>query len=524
MRCDDVRTKLDDYFDHTLEEREASAVEEHLYSCASCRDEYETREALRDLLRTSSHTVSPPGSYFQELFARAMQRHKAEARSGLNVGGFVRRVRRWVTGPGLGFRFARAAVLILVGLVAGMYLVAHAPASFQWLIPVVRSSEKPEPSSLEIATQPVEEGTAEHASGTRIVKSAFERERGAPVLAPAEVASAVVGEPELPEKALASAAPEGATESRISESAVSVHLKPGAPQAQPNKLMLVANKIRESAVLEDLANIRMNLYLSGEERYIPEFQKIEGLFYEIIQTDTAEDQDYIETHKLYQTAERYLLDRQYFDALKCYYLVAHRRPNSLLAFLSRFQIANINFEVLHDYEGALLNYEKCLEHYPAHFISDEKKDMILSRMELLTKNAQDNWRPLRFYYRARTSKPEVAKLLYQEILESYPSSTLVKSSIEALTGFAIGEQYEGAVTPEEILTLLQNYCDRWPETPSRAYVQLGIADILNYRLHNYQQALLEYLHVANTASDPKATQIAKERIHRLYQRGITGKE
>jgi tetratricopeptide (TPR) repeat protein len=339
------------------------------------------------------------------------------------------------------------------------------------------------------------------------VRSALERERS-------------ISAPGLPEEAVVvTREPE-----RLAAPGVAVQLKPAVPETQPSKLILVSNKIRESEVLEDLANIRLNLYLSGEERYIPEFQKIEGLFYEIIQTDTAEDQSYIEMHKMYQTAERHLLNREYFDALKYYYLVAHRRPESLLAFLARFQIANLNFEVLRDYQGALMNYEKCLENYPAHFISEEKKDIILDRMELLTKNGQDNWRSLRLYHRARASRPEIAKLLYQEILESYPNSTLVQSCIEALTNFAIAEQYEGAVTPVEIIALLQSYSERWPQNPSRVYVQLGIADILNYRLHNYQQALLEYVRVVNTSSDSKVTQVAKERIHRLYQRGFSASE
>ena len=501
MRCDDVRRKLDDYVEQTLQEHEASALEDHLYSCSSCREEHEACEALRELLRTSSHQVSPPESYFQRVFTRVIRRLQAEERPRTSLGRFARSMSEWLSAPGLGFRLTRAAALVLVGLIGGMYLVAYAPAGLQWLTPSVRLTETSQPPTLEIAEPRVEE-PAGRATGTRIVRSALERERG-------------ISPPGLPEEALAVA-----IEPERSERAIA----PVLPQPRLDRLILVSNKIRESEVLEDLANIRLNLYLAGEERYIPEFQKIEGLFYEIIQTDTAEDQSYIEIHKMYQTAEQHLLNRQYFDALKHFYLVAHRQPKSLLAFLARFQIANINFNVLHDYKSALLNYEKCLENYPAHFISDEKKDIILSRIELLTKNGQDNWRPLRLYYRARASSPEVANLLYQEILESYPNSTLVQSCIETLTSFAIGEQYEGMVTPEEIITLFQSYRERWPQNTPRAYVQLGIADILNYRLHNYQQALLEYLHVVNTAPDSKATLVAKKRIHRLYQRGFSTKE
>ncbi len=518
MRCDDVRRKLDDYVEQTLQEDEASALEDHLYSCSSCREEHEACEALRELLRTSSHEVSPPESYFQRVFTRVIRRLQAEERPRTSLGRFARTVSEWLSAPGLGFRLTRAAALVLVGLIGGMYLVAYAPAGLQWLTPSVRLTETSHPSTLEIA-EPGAEVTAGRATGTRIVRSALERERGISPPGLPEEALAVAMEPERAERAIASVLPE-----RESDARVAVPLKPVVPQPRLDRLMLVSNKIRESEVLEDLANIRLNLYLSGEERYIPEFQKIEGLFYEIIQTDTAEDQNYIETHKMYQTAEQHLLNRQYFDALKHYYLVAHRQPKSLLAFLARFQIANINFKILYDYESALLNYEKCLENYPAHFISDEKKDIILSRIELLTKNSQDNWRPLRLYYRARVSSPEVANLLYQEILESYPNSTLVQSCIETLTSFAIGEQYEGMVTPEEIITLFQSYRERWPQNSPRAYVQLGIADILNYRLRNYQQALLEYIQVVNTAPDSKATLVAKKSIQRLYQRGFSAKE
>ena len=523
MRCDDVRRKLDDYVEQTLQEDEASALEDHLYSCTSCREEHEACEALRELLRTSSQSVSPPESYFQRVFTRVIRRLQAEERPRTSLGHFARSMRGWLSAPGLGFRLTRAAALVLVGLIGGMYLVAYAPAGLQWLTPSVRLTETSQPPTLEIA-EPGAEEPAGRATGTLIVRSALERERGISPPGLPEEALAVAIEPERSERAIASVLSERERDGRMTGSGVAVPLKPVAPQPRLDRLLLVSNKIRESEVLEDLANIRLNLYLAGEERYIPEFQKIEGLFYEIIQSDTAEDQNYIEIHKMYQTAEQHLLNRQYFDALKHYYLVAHRQPKSLLAFLARFQIANINFKILHDYKSALLNYEKCLENYPAHFISDEKKDIILSRIELLAKNSQDNWRPLRLYYRARVSSPEVANLLYQEILESYPNSTLVQSCIETLTSFAIGEQYEGTVTPEEIIILFQSYRERWPQNPPRAYVQLGIADILNYRLHNYQQALLEYLHVVNTAPDSEATLVAKKRIRRLYQRGFSTKE
>lgn len=523
MRCDDVRRKLDAYVEQSLRSDEASELEDHFYSCISCREAYEACEALRVLLRASSQEVSPPESYFAQVFARAMQRLRAEDRPRASASRFARNVREWLSSSRRGFRFARAAALVFVGVIGGMFLVAYAPASLPWLAHPVQSSDRSQEPGSEI-TQSGTEETVVPSVGTRIVKSPYERERGISVVDLSKETPAEAMEPEHTEMAIVSVLPEQEHDKRAPGSEGAVQLKPVAPQLPSNKLMLVSNKIRESEVLDDLANIRLHLYLSGDKRYIPEFQKIEGLFYEIIQADTAGDQDYIETHKMYQTAEQYLLNRQYFDALKHYYLVAHRQPKSLLAFLSRFQIANINFEILHDYEGALLNYEKCLENYPAHFISDEKKDMILSRMELLTKNGQDNWRPLRLYYRARASTPEVSKLLYQEILESYPNSTLAQPCIETLTNFAISEQYEGVVTPEEIIALFQSYSERWPQNPSRAYVQLGIADVLNYRLHNYQQALLEYLHVVDTAVDSKATEVAKKRIHLLYQRGFSARE
>ena len=199
MRCDDVRRKLDDYVEQTLQEHEASALEDHLYSCTSCREEHEACEALRELLRTSSQSVSPPESYFQRVFIRVIRRLQAEERPRTSLGRFARSMKGWLSAPGLGFRLTRAAALVLVGLIGGMYLVAYAPAGLQWLTPSVRLTETSQPPTLEIAEPGVEE-PAGRATGTRIVRSALERERGISPPGLSEEALAVAIEPERSER------------------------------------------------------------------------------------------------------------------------------------------------------------------------------------------------------------------------------------------------------------------------------------------------------------------------------------
>jgi TolA-binding protein len=483
MTCERVRKLLEEYFDGTLAPERETLVEEHLEACEACREEYEELEELRELLRRTSRPIPPGEQYYQRVFRTVRASLREQPRRGA-----LSRLVGSLAGIAALHRsaFARSAALtatLVVGIALGLVV------SGRMLTEKAEKSIPPVPISLEKPTSilnangrislilPAEEGTPSQT----VAKSTHDQPSPAEVVAKSSEVAA--------KSALA------------------------APSR--DTISLVANRIRNEAVLDNLQNMKLDLYRSGVERYIPEMQKIEGVFYDIVAQDDKSDRRYLEALKEYQGAESALLSGNYLDAIKGYYQVSYKLPNSLLAFLSRFQIANLQFEVLQDYDGALSNYKKLSEEYPSHFISDEKKELILERIDLLTKTSADNWQALRLYERAQRSKPESARALYVQMIDAYPQSPLVARAIQELVKLA-SANYEGAVSPEEMITTFQSLMEKYQERTLRAMLQVGVGDVLNYQLHNYPQAMVEYNRAIQIGGSSSYGSIARERIQNLY--------
>jgi tetratricopeptide (TPR) repeat protein len=491
MTCERVRKLLEEYFDGTLSPERETLVEEHLYACEACREEYEELEELRELLRRTSRPVSPGEQYYQRVFHTVMASLRQQPQRGAlsrlvgSLAGVVALHRS---------AFARSAALaatLVVGIALGLVV------SGKILTEKVEKSIPPVPISLEKPTSIL------NANGRISLLLPAEEETPSKV-----VAKSTHDQPSPGEVAAKSsdAVPDGRQVAAKS-----------ALAAAPSRdtISLVANRIRNEAVLDNLQNMKLDLYRSGIEQYIPEMQKIEGVFYDIVAQDDKSDRRYLEALKEYQGAESALLSGNYLDAIKGYYQVSYKLPNSLLAFLSRFQIANLQFEVLQDYDGALSNYKKLLEGYPSHFISDEKKELILERIDLLTKTSADNWQALRLYERAQRSNPESARALYVQMIDAYPQSPLVTRAIQELVKLA-SANYEGAVSPEEMITTFQSLMEKYQERTLRAMLQVGVGDVLSFQLHNYPQAMVEYNRAIQIGGSSSYGSIARERIQDLY--------
>ncbi|MEQ8821659.1 MAG: hypothetical protein RLY93_15595 [Sumerlaeia bacterium] len=87
----------------------------------------------------------------------------------------------------------------------------------------------------------------------------------------------------------------------------------------------------------------------------------------------------------YRRGEELAAANRHAEALESFGQARRLVPGSFLAFLSQYQIARIQYEVLKDYPAARESYRIALEEYPAHFLTDEHKATILDRMEELTR-------------------------------------------------------------------------------------------------------------------------------------------
>jgi anti-sigma factor RsiW len=70
MSCTHINEQLDDYMDSTLDDAEIAMLDEHIESCASCRNTIEKERSLRGLLKDYPVPM-PDTAYFDQALARA---------------------------------------------------------------------------------------------------------------------------------------------------------------------------------------------------------------------------------------------------------------------------------------------------------------------------------------------------------------------------------------------------------------------------------------------------------------------
>jgi anti-sigma factor RsiW len=67
MKCEEILTLLDVYFDNELDLAKTVAIEEHLRTCASCRSQYELRVALRSRLDDPDLRYAAPDDFADQI-------------------------------------------------------------------------------------------------------------------------------------------------------------------------------------------------------------------------------------------------------------------------------------------------------------------------------------------------------------------------------------------------------------------------------------------------------------------------
>jgi anti-sigma factor RsiW len=104
MTCDEVRARLDEYFDETLADDERKVVAIHLKSCAGCRAELAALEALLADAAGLPKSILPERDLWEEIEQRLGERGTGRPGGGSNV-------RPWDRGTG--WWLAAAAVLLM---------------------------------------------------------------------------------------------------------------------------------------------------------------------------------------------------------------------------------------------------------------------------------------------------------------------------------------------------------------------------------------------------------------------------
>lgn len=485
MRCDWTRDRFDLYRKSELSDRESSRLEEHLEGCEPCRAVFEQEERLGALLRESLPAPSVPDEpHFAQLFRRIQSRLEEELEeeqvgASWNFGKLLWTLVAGEEGWARGFR---GAVMVAAGVAIGVFLTQPQrqplPSADRAFLPAL--SERPDSS------QPnplIEAASAQPSPRTQPTTSAVvEKGVNPPKTLPAEVAKSL--------NDLGTAEP--------------------APYVQ------LAHELRESQLLEKLQQVKLELSQSGNRRLVSEFQQVENTLYDLAALDTSADKASLEAFRTYQTAEHQAFMKQYGEALRLFYQIARERPTSYLACLSRYQIGNIDYDLLEDYGNSLINYQQVVDNFPAEYLSEPQRTQVQSRLQLLVETAKYNWQPLRLYRNARSATGEEALAHDVEVIRLFPDTSLALESAKHLTEYGLTSNSGSLLTASEILRLIEKLQGLGLPADLTAQLQFSKAEILNFRLRNKSQALLEYGKVLEMTDKATLTSMVKTRMQTIY--------
>lgn len=222
---------------------------------------------------------------------------------------------------------------------------------------------------------------------------------------------------------------------------------------------------------------------------------------------------------MYNKAEEYTAQGKYFDALREFQNVIRNNPMNLLASKSLYNIANIEFTVLYDFEGALKDFQRYLDYYPDKYISKETKEEVLEKVKMLTQSSQDDWASLRIFLSAQKVEPFQSLDYYFAIIKNYPHTPLAEKSVDNLISLAISNYEGNPKITEKILLFMQNYVTMQTDTDKLfPKMQLAIGDIVNYGLKDREQALIEYSKITKNFPTTDFGKEANAKIQDIYRR------
>lgn len=532
MECKQVQVFLHDYFDGALESQGEDSIEEHLLGCVECRKIYEDLEAIITLMRFSSKPQRMPSEdFFNTVFTRSFPSPNTKtapnrSKPKKNPYPLSQILGNLWRGHSLSMNLARAAAFMVMGFMIALF----SPYFRDNIGPATLNPPSNQPIEKISSESVVSDVDREiHIASETPVVVAPDPGKAATLVGPSVIdkshkssleAALVEAEKIQKSPGLVLASKTGSFDLLDDGLLYTVPPPPSSTEQSNPQLLIVATRDRQLDVMESIQKLKMNLHLSGESRFIPEIHKIESFIADIAAATQRTDSTYLTNLKVFQEAEQCLVEKKYACALQNYDEVAKQSPGSLMSFLALFQTANVNYEQLGDYRSSLAQYQKCLEQYPAQYITDEKKDIILNRIDILTRNSMDSWKPLQLYIQSKTAPSSIAIPNLKEVLEHYPTCSLIQEAIESLSARILTDEEAESGTAEDVISFFQQCRERYDTRLIRQLLQYKTAEIFQYRLMNCPQAILEYTRVVEIDPQSKLAEKAKGKIRSLYRRGI----
>ena len=119
MNCNELKSRLQDYFDGDLSSKIRTEVGEHLKSCSSCQQEYQDLKRLSELARNETIPVPEPEDKFWNIAWQKIELRIASQPQGI---GMFEKFWESLKSQFQFSRFAYSAAIFCIGILLGGYM------------------------------------------------------------------------------------------------------------------------------------------------------------------------------------------------------------------------------------------------------------------------------------------------------------------------------------------------------------------------------------------------------------------
>ncbi len=486
MRCSRVQFLYEEYSAGTLVAVTASRVDQHLATCAECREYFEESDDISQIISGSSEVVHPGNAYMDDLTSRVMESlydetgefRPASPRSSEAMESPGRSAQRplWWAG-------AIAATLLLVPMVAG-------------------SLNRPGESSSEEMPR-VSQSPA--TMGTTVAKSVQRSARASSTT----VAQARNLEPGV----WGSALPLGQGLVYNVIRPVSMHPnRPSNPVSAGNEPKIELGTIEELLALEAVGTVE------ARQRIIALLRDLgEMLHNEYPELETSSDLILMKQTHLYHGAEKAIQSGDVERASELYGNILRINPSTILARRAAMRLAELNDYERGDYLEALKYYRLAEGETAQLALTEEEALNITLRREQLEKHAANDFASLKNIQQAiKAPWGEVPGLIAPFLADASCQDVAGDLAVGLMNRLASGSLPSDQIA-FELVDLIEGGFETWDNPESKSWVQLLLGDIIWLNFESSEPALAAYHSAQVTHARSESATLAQKRIDLLQK-------
>lgn len=283
--------------------------------------------------------------------------------------------------------------------------------------------------------------------------------------------------------------------------------------------------------LERLQAIRLHATLKDDAPTLAEVRVIEPILSTLMRESEARSEagkgsGSVEALDEFRRGEEAVAAQRYTDALAHFREAQALGPRTFTGFLAEYMTAEVQYDYLEDYDGALAGYQRCLQGYPPEFVSEEHRRKILERVELMTRASAGGWDDLRLWTAShRTDTPSDEADVLALLLRGEASSTLAAVAAERYAALVLEDAGRNDIDLVEAMSVLEYSVSRRPPGADTARIQFALAELAFKRAMDLPRATAEYRKALALEPSPELRALIGERAQQLAaERLVPGSE